>query len=117
MSAKKKQKSKIKKDNPKKDPLSSWKSMLYFFSKTEVIIALISALVLGGFKAGSYYMFVKKEREISELDNKFSIQIIELNNKHSFEILEQKEKYINEVMELKHMIQLKKIKYEKEIRK
>ena len=86
--------------NPESD---SKKSFLQRVNSFGGIAILFCTLIGLGYKAGSYYEEVKKQKEISELINRNLLEIIEI-----------KEKYNNEIFELKNQINLLNIKYEKE---
>lgn len=59
-------------------------------SRYGIVLTTMSALCLMSFRAGMYFEKVIKEREITEIENR-----------HSMELLEQKEKYMEKYFDLR----------------
>ena len=57
------------------------------------VVTILVACITGSFWLGTYYEEVKKEREISEMEDK-----------HSMELLNMKEEYLNKYLDLREKI-------------
>ena len=57
------------------------------------VVTILVACITGSFWLGTYYEEVKKEREISEMEDK-----------HSMELLNMKEVYLNKYLDLREKI-------------
>ena len=64
-----------------------------FYDRFGKIVAILAACITGSFWLGTYYEEVKKEREISEMEDK-----------HSMELLKMKEEYMNKYLDMREKI-------------
>ena len=67
------------------------------YDKYWKVVAIFAASISGSFYLGTYYEEVKKEREITEIENK-----------HSMEIINQKEDYMNKYLDMREKLLISK---------
>ncbi len=63
------------------------------YDRYRKVVTILVACISGSFWLGTYYEEVKKEREISEMEDK-----------HSMELINMKEEYMNKYLDLREKI-------------
>lgn len=88
-------------------PIINW-----FNSITQLVIGLITLFSMG-ITVGIYYETIQSNKEISELNNKHTLEIIELRNKQTEETVNANNKHTLEIVQLNSIITLLNSKNEK----